>query len=87
MFGCDGISDHACWKEVFHYSDTKLSYHDLLILCLLPHSTSKEIESVYGNTCIAHIKFQTLSLLCTHSNEKLFIFKGAGSFDTFGYLW
>ena len=26
MFGCDGISDHACWNEVFHYWDTKLSW-------------------------------------------------------------
>ncbi len=25
MFGCDGISDHASWNEVFHYWDTKLS--------------------------------------------------------------
>ncbi len=25
MFGCDGISDHASWNEVFHYRDTKLS--------------------------------------------------------------
>ncbi len=25
MFGCDGISDHASWNEVFHYKDTKLS--------------------------------------------------------------
>ncbi len=25
MFGCDGISDHANWNEVFHYKDTKLS--------------------------------------------------------------
>ncbi len=25
MFGCDGISDHASWIEVFHYGDTKLS--------------------------------------------------------------
>ncbi len=27
MFGCDGISDHASWNEVFHYWDTKLSWH------------------------------------------------------------
>ncbi len=26
MFGCDGISDHASWNEVFHYWDTKLSW-------------------------------------------------------------
>ncbi len=25
MFGCDGISDHASWNEIFHYWDTKLS--------------------------------------------------------------
>ncbi len=25
MFGCDGISDHGSWNEVFHYRDTKLS--------------------------------------------------------------
>ncbi len=25
MFGCDDISDHASWNEVFHYWDTKLS--------------------------------------------------------------
>ncbi len=25
MLGCDGISDHASWNEVFHYWDTKLS--------------------------------------------------------------
>ena len=26
MFGCDGISDHLSWNEVFHYRDTKLSW-------------------------------------------------------------
>ncbi len=26
MFGCDGISDHASWNEVFHYWDIKLSW-------------------------------------------------------------
>ncbi len=26
MFGCDGISDHASWNEVFHYWDAKLSW-------------------------------------------------------------
>ncbi len=29
MFGCDGISDHASWNEVFHYGDTKLSWQAL----------------------------------------------------------
>ncbi len=29
MFGCDGISDHASWNELFHYRDTKLSWADL----------------------------------------------------------
>ncbi len=30
MFGCDGISDHASWNEVFHYRDTKLSCVSLM---------------------------------------------------------
>ncbi len=30
MFGCDGISDHASWNEVFHYWDTNLSLFERL---------------------------------------------------------
>ncbi len=33
MFGCNGISDHACWNEVFHYWETKLS----CIVATMPH--------------------------------------------------
>ncbi len=35
MFGCDGISDHASWNEVFHYRDTKLSCTEFDVTCFM----------------------------------------------------
>ncbi len=59
MFGCDGISDHASWNEVFHYRDTKLS-----CIQVLPPANA------YIKSAHAYIHFAKFSVLTIKSKYK-----------------